>query len=153
MTTDLRSGDPLSAPARSLAFALAAACALAPQPALAHGPEGHKNLKVLSAEDHQALEKGMKAMAKGLGVKCTACHVKGKFDRDDVPEKEAARRFLASGFGEHDAEKRKAALRALLLALERDEARDEAKVWSAVAGWKKQPAHDHGPGRSPPAPH
>jgi hypothetical protein len=115
----------------ALALALAAAA-----PAAAHEPE---NLKVL-AKDHteKEVEKGMKAMTKGLGVKCEACHVKGKMHADDVKAKEAARTFLKATMGEKDAAKRKAALDELLKALELKAAKAEAGVWQAVDGWKKQ---------------
>lgn len=36
----------------------------------------------------------MKEQAKALGVKCTHCHVKGKFGAEDKPEKEAAREMM-----------------------------------------------------------
>lgn len=108
--------------------------------ASAHGPEGHKNLRVIAAEDHEALERGMKAMAKGLGVPCTACHIKGKFDSDKVQAKAAARKFFAATIGEEDAEIRAAALRDLLQALKIAKPRDEAQIWLVLRSWKKRPA-------------
>lgn len=99
--------------------------------------EKPKNLKVLK-DPGKSLGKGMKELSKGLGVKCEACHVKGKFDSDDVAAKLEARKFLAATVGEADKEKRAAALKALLPSLKLDKAADEAKVWAGVDMWKKQ---------------
>src|SRR5262245_20548126 len=86
--------------------------------AFAHGgSHGHKNLKVLAESDHKVFDQGMKTFAKGLGVKCEACHVKGKFKQDEVPAKLEARKFMESAIGEQDAAKRKGAIDSLLGAL------------------------------------
>lgn len=137
-------GKSFALPTSSIAAALAIGTGLlVALPLQAHGPEGHKNLKVL-ADDHKAIDRGMKAMAKGLGVKCTACHVKGKFDKDDVPAKAAGRKFLTVVVGEPDKVKRSEALRVLLDALKLEKPHDEEKIWEAVGPWKQQsaPAHD-----------
>lgn len=99
--------------------------------AVAHEGEKHKNLKVLK-DSGKDLEKGMKALTKGLGVKCDACHVKGKFDSDDNASKAEARKFLTAAVGEKDATKRGDALKALLSAMKLKEAKDEAGIWSGV---------------------
>jgi len=103
----------------------------------AHG-KGHKNLKVLADVDHKQFDAGMKAFNGGLGVKCVACHVKGEFEKDDKPAKLAAREFMTAAIGESDQAKKSEALEKLLGALKREKAEDEAKVWQAVAGWKKK---------------
>jgi hypothetical protein len=108
-------------------------------PAVAHGDHGHKNLKVLDPASHKALDDGMKVLAKGLGVECTACHVKGEFDKDDLPGKEVARRFFTEAVGEHDPSKRAQALAPLLEALKLSAPKDAAKIWAAIDSWKKRP--------------
>jgi len=57
-----------------------------------------KNLKVL-ADNGKTLKKGMKKMTRGLGVKCKACHVKGKWDKDDVEAKVKSRAFFKAVVG------------------------------------------------------
>lgn len=95
-----------------------------------------KNLKVLKATP--ALEKGMKELSKGLGVKCEACHVKGKYDSDDAPAKDGARQFLQSAVGEKDAARRSAALEKLLQTLDLKEAKRTESVWQAVDRLEKK---------------
>jgi hypothetical protein len=107
--------------------------------ARAHGgSHGHKNLKVLAEIEHKAFDRSMKSFAKGLGVKCEVCHVKGKFEQDDVPAKLEARKFMDAVIGETDPAKRKAALDALLSALKSTAPKDEKAVWEAVSTWKKK---------------
>jgi hypothetical protein len=103
----------------------------------AHAEDKAKNLKVLK-DTGKGLQKGMKELTKGLGVKCEACHVKGKFDADDRKTKGAGRDFLKATVGEKDATKRDAALKALLTAMELDAAKDAAKVWAGVDMFQKQ---------------
>ena len=93
--------------------------------------EKAKNLEILK-DTGKKLQKGMKEFTKGLGVKCNACHVKGKFDSDELKPKVAGRDFFKVTVGNKDAAKRDAALKALLKALELDAAKDGAKVWSGV---------------------
>src|SRR5688572_19796308 len=95
------------------AFAIAAAFAFGAMSNTASADEKHKNLKVVK-DTGKELDVSMKAFSKGLGVKCNACHVKGEFDSDKVPEKESARKFLGAVVGEKDAAKRSEALKALL---------------------------------------
>jgi hypothetical protein len=114
------------------------ALSLASLRADAHGDHGHKNLKVLDPALHKELDDGMKSLAKGLGVECTACHVRGHFERDDVPAKEIARKFFSVAVGEEDAVKRTEALKPVLEALHRKAPKDESKIWSAIGRWKKQ---------------
>lgn len=95
-----------------------------------------KNLKVI--QPGKEVEAGMKAFSKGLGVKCNACHVKGKFEADDVPEKESTRKFLTAVVGEKDSAKRDAELKTLLEALKLKEAKDSAEVWKAIDTFKKK---------------
>jgi hypothetical protein len=105
-----------------------------------HGPKGHQNLKVLADLPHKQFDTSMKAFSKGLGVKCTACHVEGAYEKDDLPTKQAAREFMTAVIGESDQAKRGEALKKLLGALKIETVKDEAKVWQAVSGWKKKPA-------------
>lgn len=102
----------------------------------AHDDEPH-NLKVLQ-DNGKALEKGMKDLSKGLGVKCNACHVKGKFGADDVPAKEVARTFLQAAMGEKDQAKRDAALAPLLKALKLDKAKKPELVWTGIGKFAKK---------------
>lgn len=99
--------------------------------------EPPKNLKVLEFNGKD-FKTGMKSMTKGLGVKCNACHVKGKFDSDEIKAKEAGRDFLKATLGEKDSAKRDAALKTLLTALKLETAKDAAGVWAGVDMFKKK---------------
>jgi hypothetical protein len=100
------------------------------------GDEGKpENLKVITEKD---LKAGMKLFNKGLGVKCEACHVKGDFDSDKKPEKEAGRTFLTAAVGEKDATKRSAALKTLLEALKLKEAKNADDLWKGVDMFQKK---------------
>jgi len=115
-------------------FPLSFALALA-SPALADEP---KNLKVISKDlKGKDIEKAMKDLTKGLGVKCEACHVKGKFDADDVEGKVESRSFLGSVIGNKDEAARKVALAHLLTALDLPSAKDESLVWKGVDALRK----------------
>jgi hypothetical protein len=105
---------------------------VAPFVALAHGKE--TNLKVLHDVPHAALEKGMKALTGGLGVKCTACHVRGKYAIDDKKEKLAARTFIEAGRADPAA--RLTLLAELSKALGIEAPKDAAKALSAFDLWK-----------------
>ena len=105
--------------------------------ARAEEDEKPKNLKVL-ADNGKALEAGMKSISKGLGVKCNACHEKGKFDADTVPAKEEARKFFTAAIGEKDQAKRDGALKALANAMKLKEAKDAAELWKGVDQLKKK---------------
>jgi hypothetical protein len=96
----------------------------------------HKNLQVLKSSGD--VDKGMKELAKGLGVKCEACHVKGKFESDDVAAKVQAREFLKLTVGEADPGKRDAALGAMLTALSLKEVKQREIVWSALKKFEKR---------------
>jgi hypothetical protein len=117
-------------------LALVGAFAMGASPA-ARADEKHVNLKVIK-DAGKDLDKGMKALSKGLGVKCVACHEQGKFDSDKVKAKEAGRTFFSAAVGEKDTAKRDAALAELLKALELKEAKDAAKVWEGVGMFAKQ---------------
>jgi hypothetical protein len=105
--------------------------------ASAHEGHSHGNLKVL-ADDHHAIDNGMKRFARGLGVECTACHIKGKWDIDDRPSKDAARAFFRESVGEPDATKREASLKPLLDALKLPTPKEPKDLWSALAMFKKR---------------
>ena len=91
--------------------------------------KGFKNLTVLK-DNGKTLKKGMKAMTKGLGVKCTACHIKGKWHKDDVEAKEEARQFFKVVVG---AQKNEAALKALVRVLKRDSVKNPALLWEGIS--------------------
>jgi hypothetical protein len=99
--------------------------------------EKHENLKVLE-DTGKKLDTGMKAFSKGIGVKCNACHEKGKFAADTVPAKEEARKFFTATVGEKDQAKRDAALKTLLDAMKLKEAKGAADVWEGVNSFKKK---------------
>jgi hypothetical protein len=97
-----------------------------------------KNLKILQ-DNGKALQNGMKALSKGLGMKCfDSCHVKGEMDSDQKAAKEDGRKFLTAVVGEKDKAKREAALKELLAALKKDKAKDEAEIWKGVELFKKK---------------
>lgn len=96
-----------------------------------------KNLKVLKFNG-KPFKKGMKSFTKGLGVKCKACHIKGKFDSDDMKTKIAGREFLKLTVGEKDQGKRDAALKTLLSALKLDAAKKTGKVWAGIDLFEKK---------------
>jgi hypothetical protein len=98
----------------------------------------HRNLRVL-ADTGRVLENGMKSLAKGLGVKCDACHVKGIWEDDSRQGKVEARAFLSATIGERRNEKRELALSGLLTALKLREPKSEAQVWRAVDAFTKMP--------------
>jgi hypothetical protein len=95
-----------------------------------------KNLKVLR-DDKAKVEKGMKLLSKGLGVKCEACHVKGKFDSDDVQAKHAARTFLETTVSKADAD-RSEALKGLLGALQLAKPKAENQVWEGIGEFARR---------------
>ncbi len=96
-----------------------------------------KNLKLLKFNG-KPFKKGMKSLTKGLGVKCKACHVKGKFDSDDMKAKIAGREFFKLTLGEKDQAKRDAALKTLLTALKLDAAKNAGKVWAGIDMFEKK---------------
>lgn len=103
----------------------------------AHADEDFKNLKVLK-NNGKDLEKGMKAISKGLGVKCTACHVKGEFDSDKVPAKDKTRAFFTAVVGEKDQAKKDAAAAELIKNVEGAAIKDAKAIWEGVALLQKQ---------------
>lgn len=115
----------------ALVFGLAVAAA----PAEAH--EKAKNLKVIK-DTGEKMEKGMKQLSKGIGVKCKSCHIKKKYDKDDKKAKLAARDFLKKVVGEEDEKKKKAALAELLKAMKIEKARDTERIWKGVAIFEKK---------------
>jgi len=112
-------------------FALVGAYAV---PQAAHAKKKLKNLKVLSPKLGKKIGKGMKQLTKGLGVKCIACHVKGKMDKDDVAAKEHSRTFIKAVLKAPD--QRQAALAALLKEMKLEKAKNETKIWKAFDIWK-----------------
>ena len=119
---------------RTVALALALALGFAGN---AFADEDHENMKVL---DHTGakLKKAMKNLSKGLGVKCTTCHVKKDFDSEKKPMKDKSRAFFRATVGESDKAVRAAALKDLLKLLELDAAKNETKVWAGIDGMKKK---------------
>ena len=94
---------------RALTLTLALTCGAGLLASEAEAKKPYENLKVL-ADNGKTLEKGMKSLTKGLGVKCKACHVKGKFESDDMETKVKARDFFTKTVGTKDPAARKAAL-------------------------------------------
>ncbi|MBK8013450.1 MAG: hypothetical protein IPK13_19105 [Deltaproteobacteria bacterium] len=126
---------------RSFRFSLFAialtAFVAAPLATAKAGDHAAKNLKVL-LDNGETLEKGMKTLSKGLGVKCNACHVKGDFASEKVPAKEHGRTFLKAVLETTDKPKREAALTELLKAMKLKQAKKPALVWSAFDSLKKK---------------
>ena len=115
-------------------FALTTGGALG-APSLASAGEKFENLKVLK-DTGKDLEKGMKNLSKGLGVKCTACHVKGDFDSDKVPTKDATRKFFTAAVGAEKPDE--AALKELLSALKLEKLKKAEKFWKGVKKLEKK---------------
>jgi hypothetical protein len=115
------------------AFVLACFALAGPSPSHAH--KKPKNLKVLSPKLGKKLGKGMKLLTKGLGVKCVACHVKGKMHKDDVATKGHTRTFIKSVLAH--PEKRAVALATLLKEMKLEKAKKEDKIWKAFDHWKQ----------------
>lgn len=105
--------------------------------AQAHGPHGHANIKVLPKHMKKKLDRGMKLLSKGLGVKCKACHIKGKWDKDDRPAKVKARAFFKVVLNETDEAKKKERLKQLTMALKLECVKSPEKVWAAFELWKQ----------------
>ena len=75
-------------------LALVAVSCLAEEPAPAPASP-FKNVQILKhVTDKKEMRLIMKAQAKALGVKCTYCHVQGKFDLDDKEHKRKARDMM-----------------------------------------------------------
>jgi hypothetical protein len=88
---------------RTLSVAAVAACALAfcvrahaqPAPAAKTAEQQFKNIQALEGTPADQVFPAMQFMAASLGVECGFCHVQGKFDADDKPEKKTARKMIA----------------------------------------------------------
>lgn len=98
---------------------------------------GHKNLKVIK-DNGKILKKGMKNLTKGLGVRCKACHVKGKWASDEVAAKEKTRAFLRATVGVSDVAQKEQALDELLKVLKIDKAKNATRVWKGVSMFEKK---------------
>jgi len=92
--------------------------------------------QTLSPELGENLDKGMKQLAKGLGAKCSSCHVKDDYESDKKKNKRNTREFIQSVIDNTDAEKRQASLKKLLEALKIKRVRSEASLWAAFKTWK-----------------
>lgn len=104
-----------------------AACAVA---LALHSPSAHargapKNLKVIQAKN---MKKGMKLLNKAFHVKCTACHIKKKWGKDDVKAKDLTREYLKLSLKKAPAPEQEKALKALLVALKRDKVKKPDKL-------------------------
>ena len=63
---------------------------------IVYGQSNYKNLKVLDPKiEESELKLLMKGYAKGLGVKCTFCHVRDAYHKDDKEHKIIAREMIA----------------------------------------------------------
>jgi len=84
-----------------LAAAVAGSLAWSPRPAHGQAAEPKtaeqvfKNIVELKGTPADQLVPGMQFIASSLGVECTFCHVQGKMDLDDKPEKKTARAMIA----------------------------------------------------------
>lgn len=96
----------------------------------------HSNLKVLKPT-RGALKRAMKSLSRGLGVKCTKCHVKKDFESEANALKDKTRFFFRQTVDSPDVSKRKMALEKLLKVMELDSVNDEAKVWLGIEGLEK----------------
>ena len=62
---------------------------------IVYGQSNYKNLKVLDPKiEESELKLLMKGYAKGLGVKCTFCHVRDAYHKDDKEHKIIAREMI-----------------------------------------------------------
>ena len=62
---------------------------------IGNGQSNYKNLKVLDPKiEESELKVLMKGYAKGLGVKCTFCHVRDAYHKDDKKHKLVAREMI-----------------------------------------------------------
>lgn len=93
--------------------------------------EEHKNMKVIH-HTGRSFKKTMKNFSKGVGVKCTACHVKREFDSENKAMKDKSRAFFRKVVGNKDDAQRKEALADLLKLLKVDKVKDEARMWKAI---------------------
>ena len=67
---------------------------------IVYGQSDFKNLKVLDPKiEESELKLLMKSYAKSLGVKCTFCHVRDSFHKDDKEHKLIARKMIAMTAG------------------------------------------------------
>lgn len=83
----------LSVTAAACAWFLPAA--VQAQPAGKTAEQAFKNIQVLNGTPADQLFPAMQFIAASLGVECDFCHVQGKFDADDKPEKKTARKMIA----------------------------------------------------------
>ena len=67
---------------------------------IVYGQSNYKNLKVLDPKiEESELKLLMKGYAKGLGVKCTFCHVPDAYHKDDKEHKLIARKMITMTAG------------------------------------------------------
>lgn len=57
--------------------------------------QAFKNIQALKGAPAEQLIPAMQFISASLGVECEFCHVEGKFDADDKPAKQTARRMIA----------------------------------------------------------
>lgn len=101
-----------------------------------HHADHDEHLKVIQETDD--LKKAMKNFSKGVGVKCTACHVKKEWESEKKAMKDKSRAFFRATVGVTDQAQRDAALADLLKLLEREEARDAKLVWKGIDMMKRK---------------
>jgi photosynthetic reaction center cytochrome c subunit len=66
-----------------------------PAPAAKTAEQQFKNIQALQGTPADQVFPAMQFMAASLGVECEFCHVQGKFEADDKPEKKTARKMIA----------------------------------------------------------
>ena len=84
------------------------------------------------------LKRSMKDFSKGLGVKCTTCHIKRDYDSEEKAMKDKTRPFFRAVVGEKDPAVREKALADLLKLLELDAPRDVDKLWKGINAMKRK---------------
>lgn len=103
-------------------------------PAAAHGKP--KNLKVIQAKK---IKKGMKTLNKAFGVKCTACHIKKEWDKDDVEAKDLSRKYLKLALSKAPKADQQVALKALLKAIKKDKVKRPKRLEQVLGLFELKP--------------
>jgi photosynthetic reaction center cytochrome c subunit len=75
----------------SLLLLMLPLCAQPPQGGKKGPFPPHKNLKIIKDDEVGPM---MRSFTVSLGVRCDYCHVQGKFDSDEKPQKETARMMI-----------------------------------------------------------
>ena len=79
----------------ALAVAVVVGALQAQTPAARNAEDVYKNIVQLKGTPADELMPAMQFISSSLGVNCNFCHVQGKMDADDKPEKKTARQMMA----------------------------------------------------------